>query len=350
MFNEPPIQERTLSINVQKELNRHKSLKGLIPLSCFIYDENKNNWQQKVFPREQKNIFISASFAQDPTNQDLQEGFYLTLNLLGNFWFAFKKQLRGYCLFNGLHNHQDIITANSSSYIELENSKMLVTNRKASSFHSKDDVKRGEPQYGEYAVKTPLGQFCYSFSKTVLIGSNPICDVMIKSEPFAGMLKMHKGHLHLINFQLDRIAIDGEEVTERVIRLADGQTLQIGPYSLSVHLPDELVDPLLKRIPDGSLCLATINPEGGDLEKLFLPASTSLLFGRGDVCDCIIDVDGISRRHAQVTVLDNHIEVLDFQSTNGTFINNSQVDKKRAYPGDIISFGNSNFLLCYYHG
>ncbi len=69
-----------------------------------------------------------------------------------------------------------------------------------------------------------------------------------------------------------------------------------------------------------------------------LVGSTSL--GRGDGCSLTLPDHGVSRQHARIAVHeDGIVNLLDLQSTNGTYLNGAPVDVAVVRPGDRIQVG-----------
>ena len=69
-----------------------------------------------------------------------------------------------------------------------------------------------------------------------------------------------------------------------------------------------------------------------------------LLVGREDspLSDDLADYDGVSRRHALVTVVGDRVLVADIGSSNGTFVNGERVNgpgPREIRPGDRIGLG-----------
>ena len=64
------------------------------------------------------------------------------------------------------------------------------------------------------------------------------------------------------------------------------------------------------------------------------------VIGRTSEQDIKIDDDGVSRRHAKVTVSpDKILNLVDLESTNGTFLNGAPIDVAVLRPGDRIQLG-----------
>ncbi len=68
-------------------------------------------------------------------------------------------------------------------------------------------------------------------------------------------------------------------------------------------------------------------------------------FGRGFNCDFRLDDASVSGSHAQVIVDSFSVVVKDLHSTNGTFINRSQVREGFLQPGQMISLGGVEMLF-----
>lgn len=74
-----------------------------------------------------------------------------------------------------------------------------------------------------------------------------------------------------------------------------------------------------------------------------LRGKTSL--GRHSDNDIFVNVDGISRKHAQITVLADALQVEDMDSSNGTYVNGEQITKQEVKIGDEIKLDNIRFLI-----
>jgi pSer/pThr/pTyr-binding forkhead associated (FHA) protein len=74
-----------------------------------------------------------------------------------------------------------------------------------------------------------------------------------------------------------------------------------------------------------------------------LRGKTSL--GRHSDNDIFVNVDGISRKHAEITVLPDSLQVEDMGSSNGTFVNGEQISKQEVNIGDEIKLDNIRFLI-----
>jgi adenylate cyclase len=76
-----------------------------------------------------------------------------------------------------------------------------------------------------------------------------------------------------------------------------------------------------------------------------LPNGRSLVVGRGVASDIAIYDPTISRRHAELTVGTDGVQVKDLGSSNGTCINGNRISAGRLHPNDSITFGKVLFQL-----
>ena len=74
-----------------------------------------------------------------------------------------------------------------------------------------------------------------------------------------------------------------------------------------------------------------------------LRGKTSL--GRHSDNDIFINVDGISRKHAVISIVADGLEIEDLDSSNGTFVNGKKIIKQKLEIGDEVKFDNIRFLI-----
>jgi diguanylate cyclase (GGDEF)-like protein len=88
-------------------------------------------------------------------------------------------------------------------------------------------------------------------------------------------------------------------------------------------------------------CLVHIYPTGATMGRRYPLGVESLLLGRGDESDVRIQDNSVSRRHARIEPATDGFYVVDLQSTNGTFVNDKQVETPvRLSDGDYLRVGN----------
>ncbi|MEG3586627.1 MAG: FHA domain-containing protein [Actinomycetota bacterium] len=90
--------------------------------------------------------------------------------------------------------------------------------------------------------------------------------------------------------------------------------------------------------------VATDGPIAG-AKYILSPGVSSL--GRHPDSDLFFDDITVSRRHAEIELIDNTARVSDVGSLNGTYLNKSQIDlNERLVPGDVLQIGK--FRLVYF--
>ncbi|GMU61418.1 MAG: hypothetical protein AMXMBFR34_31810 [Myxococcaceae bacterium] len=83
---------------------------------------------------------------------------------------------------------------------------------------------------------------------------------------------------------------------------------------------------------------------GEDLGKKYDLSDDALIIGRSSKCDVEVDQDSVSRNHARVHHDGSRVLVKDLGSTNGTFVNDAQIEgDHRLRNGDLIKIGRTIF-------
>jgi len=67
--------------------------------------------------------------------------------------------------------------------------------------------------------------------------------------------------------------------------------------------------------------------------------------GRAPRADFIVDAALVSRLHCRLTAGDRHLEVVDLESTNGTYVNDQRVTKATLGIGDRLRVGRVELTL-----
>jgi pSer/pThr/pTyr-binding forkhead associated (FHA) protein len=90
-----------------------------------------------------------------------------------------------------------------------------------------------------------------------------------------------------------------------------------------------------------------INTESG-VENEFafrvLPGNIKTI-GRALRADFIVDAALVSRLHCRLTAGAAELEVVDLDSTNGTFVNGQRVDRAKLRAGDRLGVGKVEFVV-----
>jgi two-component system, cell cycle response regulator len=94
----------------------------------------------------------------------------------------------------------------------------------------------------------------------------------------------------------------------------------------------------------GEACLVLLHPPGPDIGRRTALAKRTYVVGRDTEADLVISRSSVSRQHSQLTLDDQEDWwVADLGSTNGTFVNEERISKKRLVDGDQIRFGDAIF-------
>jgi pSer/pThr/pTyr-binding forkhead associated (FHA) protein len=86
--------------------------------------------------------------------------------------------------------------------------------------------------------------------------------------------------------------------------------------------------------------------EDADLPFTFriLPGNIKTV-GRAARADFIVDAPLVSRLHCRLTAGAAELEVLDLESTNGTFVNGERVERARLRRGDRLGVGRVELMI-----
>jgi adenylate cyclase len=79
--------------------------------------------------------------------------------------------------------------------------------------------------------------------------------------------------------------------------------------------------------------------------KFELRPGAMMVVGRAVNSDCAVVDATVSRRHAEMTVVHDGVQVKDVGSSNGTYVNGVKVESYFVVPGDTLTFGKIAFRL-----
>lgn len=96
----------------------------------------------------------------------------------------------------------------------------------------------------------------------------------------------------------------------------------------------------VKTPPEGDAArhwaLVNVKPETNEKHAI---TGDSVMVGRDRTCSIVLSHPAVSRRHARITLSGIAPLLEDLQSANGTYVNNTRVDRVVLKPGDIVRFG-----------
>ncbi len=142
------------------------------------------------------------------------------------------------------------------------------------------------------------------------------------------------------------ITVDGEEVSG-TFELEPGADLEAGVFIFNI--PGARLDTALdgeemgEAVPVPMLIGAKGPTKGLEIE---LQEGENDI-GRDPSLYLVIDDPSVSRLHARLTVQAGAFHLVDLRSSNGTFVNGQRIDQADLRSGDLVRFGNLEFLFRY---
>ena len=79
--------------------------------------------------------------------------------------------------------------------------------------------------------------------------------------------------------------------------------------------------------------------------KDFPMPNSVMVIGRRECCDLCIPLMVVSKRHCQVSIEQDNLNIRDIGSSNGTFINGRRIEESALNPGDHIQIGPVSFAV-----
>lgn len=91
-----------------------------------------------------------------------------------------------------------------------------------------------------------------------------------------------------------------------------------------------------KAVPSQNWQLVHVKPEVNEKHSL---EGDSIMVGRDRTCSVVLTHPAVSRRHARITMNSGSCTLEDLKSANGTYVNNTRVERVVLKPGDVVRFG-----------
>lgn len=102
------------------------------------------------------------------------------------------------------------------------------------------------------------------------------------------------------------------------------------------------------KVPDVSQKLkppsVVLSIESGSLQGECFTVKLPCIIGRKD-CDLVLDESHISRRHAELKLVENKLLIEDLASRNGTRVNGEKITVMQLNPNDVITIGPINLRV-----
>jgi hypothetical protein len=107
---------------------------------------------------------------------------------------------------------------------------------------------------------------------------------------------------------------------------------------------DEMVRKTVQTVRQIPVLSCTKGPEQGAVFKL---DKSPIRIGRDATNDIPLNVNGVSRRHALISIEGDRVLLTDLGSTNGTYVNAARIQQVVLKPGDEVFLGNAVFKFEY---
>lgn len=180
----------------------------------------------------------------------------------------------------------------------------------------------------------------------VTIGKNTQNDISLNApgvEDFHLVFSLDGDTVYLIDKSTHGVFINGERVDDRQA-VHSGDSISVGEVMMDIIDPKQVV---IDQTND-----MTVNADRWMLRAITgwlagreIPIEKSTVIGRDDGCDVTIPGTHLSRRHAEITVLDGKLHVKDLGSVNGTFVNGERIEEADVVPGDEVRFDLLSFFV-----
>jgi serine/threonine protein kinase len=94
--------------------------------------------------------------------------------------------------------------------------------------------------------------------------------------------------------------------------------------------------PMGVSAPGATLTLVNVKPDANERHPL---SGEIVMVGRDRTCSIVLSHPAVSRRHARITMSGTSWVLEDLKSANGTFVNNTRVERAKLKAGDVVRFG-----------
>lgn len=175
-----------------------------------------------------------------------------------------------------------------------------------------------------------------------IVGRFRECDIILPSESVSrrhARLFVERDGLFIEDLNsANGVFVNGVRIRERA-SLEDGAMVRIGDYTLRVRGVQgaEGRRTTHVRLIGRNLTVA---------DQVFEVDRPTFVVGRGRDAGITLPDPSVSRVHARlITQPDGHVLVEDMSSANGTFVNNQRVRIWQLAEGDVLRFGNVEFLV-----
>ncbi|HQQ75311.1 MAG TPA: FHA domain-containing protein [Pseudomonadales bacterium] len=180
---------------------------------------------------------------------------------------------------------------------------------------------------------------------SVLVGSDTACQVVLKQDGISSRhldIQIKGDQLTLVNLVGDKaVTINGRPVDKQA-DLGIGDTVMLAGIKLLI------VDPKSESKPVISTQGATgwaIRPNHSALANKIYSIDGKTVVGRSNECDLSFSVTHLSRKHAELFILNGQLMVKDLESANGTYVNGARIEEAKLQKGDELRLDTLTFTV-----
>ncbi len=218
-------------------------------------------------------------------------------------------------------------------------------------------------QKGQTLLRFPLRQ------NTIQIGRSPECDIVLSGEDFSRVqliLYQSEGIYFAKNVGRATLKVKGKEVTSSPFQ--EGISLELGSWQLLYSSHSEKTEGIEETYVSeaGGEGTLLVNASYSASEKTYTADQIEIsvkepyklerrykihqavtTLGKGRTCDLMLEDPYTSETHAKIVVKENHVLILDLNSTNGTFVNGVKVREAELQEDSSILVGQTQLSFHY---
>ena len=178
-------------------------------------------------------------------------------------------------------------------------------------------------------------------------------NALVIDDPIAADIHMEvlvdNEHLTLRNLVPSKPVLVNNQIVTEACELKPDDQITLGQIELIVIDPkrearvlaDETVNVTQLRVPKTTGWSLKANHTA--LANRIFPLKELNIIGRASDCDISLAAAHLSRRHAQLHIIDGMLFVKDLDSANGTFLNGKRIAEARVKRGDELRFDALTF-------
>lgn len=343
-FHVSPSDDSTDSINrpLKKRVNEMVGA-----LEIFVL---QNSEWIKYTPDTSKGFFTIGSGEEDSimiNNESEIQKQHIIARRVGKTWFIIERAEKSILLVNNVKRRQVTLKEQSSCILQFGSFTILMTTNTSGGGEKVNES-------GKTFKVTNSSDLEYRFNagKTVLIGSNPLCDIVTKGWAFEGLISAMEG-VHFFYSITNACFMTGQNNSKIPIALPEQSKITTSSGFITIEFPagqqpsNYLYQVQTRSNPTYFILSEIVEQKTLGRKTILPPNGHSVSAGRGKDNYMVIDSSRVSRHHAQIITSSINIILTDCESTNGTFVNDARITRKIVLPGDIISFAGSEFILIY---